>query len=105
MYWRAVVQYMQTMLMEIHHPLPISILNVGISNVPLFGYDPVKNRGSGRHFRNLKRDSPLDQAQSSPDPVPGDAPADRVKLSSKSMKLQADFCRIPLIEIFEQAHR
>ena len=95
MHRRTVVQDVQVALLEVDNPLPVAILYIGISNIPLFRYGPIEDRQFPWALQKVCSGiRSLDQSQSPPDSVAGDAPADRVKLRGEAVQLLADFRRV-----------
>src|ERR1700733_6817562 len=104
MYGCAVIHHLQVTLLEVHDPLAVGALDVGIPDIPLLRYGPVKDRGAAWHLEGLKRNTASDHRQSAPDSVTCDAAADRIQLARKSVQFPADFGGIALIKCFQQAH-
>src|SRR2546428_12117666 len=76
-----------------------------IPYVPLPGHGPIKNSSTCWHFRGLQGNSLLNHGQSLSKPVPGDAPANGVKLPRKSVQFIAERDGILLKKILQQDHQ
>ena len=72
---------------------PGIVRNVGIADLPFLGHLPVEHLGATRHFVTLEGDQALDEVEGAPDPVAGNAPADRIHLGHHADPCSSSFAR------------
>src|SRR6266849_6020505 len=100
-HWCAVVQDVQVAVLEVYNPLAALVFDIGISNVPLFGYGPIEDSRSRRYLEGPQRNPLLDHGQGPTESVSGNAPANRVQFLREPVQFLADCQRILLIEFLQ----
>src|SRR5579862_6935383 len=101
----TVVQDVQVTFAEVNHALAVRALNIGVPDVPFLRYYPVENRCAARHLEDSQWNPLLDRCQGPPESVPGNAPADWIQLSGKTVQFRSDFYQILGIEFHSHASR
>ena len=75
MNWDTIVDDMEVTFIEIDDSLALTVLNIGIRNIPLKRNSPVKDLGPTWNFMNLKGNPLLHASESSPNSIARDASA------------------------------
>src|SRR5580692_10837140 len=83
---------MQTGSLEVHYAVA-RLLYIGIPDIPFFWNRPIENLSAGGNLANLQGNSALEQAQTLPDAIAGDASANWIESLNDFVRLIPLFLR------------
>src|SRR5262245_28771307 len=89
----AVAHDVEVALFEVDDFFAAGVLNIGIADVPFFGYRPVEHFGSAGNLMDLELDQAAQHAQCFAYAAAGDAPAKRIEVGHKAVKRLPDGLR------------
>src|ERR1700689_5819049 len=96
----AVVYDVKVRRLEIDDTPTIHVLDISVTDIPLFGDRPIEHLGAGWDFRNSQRNSFVDLRQGFTDAVARNTATNRIQVGCKAMQIVTDFRSIAAVKFF-----
>src|SRR6202034_3743014 len=103
-HWGAVIYDVKVRRLEIDDAPTTRVLDICVTDIPLFRNRPDEHLGAGWDFRNSQRNSFVDLRQGFPDTVARNTATNRIQVGCKTMQIVTDFRSIAAVKFFQQAH-